>query len=142
MKKIIISVIVVVILIASGMLFRNYRFELGDKNFGNIGVFGEKVGSDNEVHMMQTDKFPAEIDKIYYEAVPQKRSIKEAEITWYNSEGNENPIKTEKVNRNKDGVFISSITKEEELKSGSYHVEIKIKNKSEIKTEDIKFVVE
>ncbi|MBU3216770.1 hypothetical protein LL033_16730 [Clostridium estertheticum] len=141
MKKIIICVTVVVTLIVAGVFFRNFRFEMGADNFGNIGVSGEIMCNDDEIHMAQTNQFPSGIKKIYYEAVAKKRSIKEAEITWYNGEGNENPIKTEKVNRNNEGGFVSSITKGEGLKIGSYHVQIKIKSKSEFKTEEIKFVV-
>lgn len=141
MKKIITYVTIVVVLIATVLLFRNLRFEFGDDNLGSIGVFEEIKNDNGEVQMRQTNLFGSDIDKIYFEAVAKKRSIRKAEITWYSGEGNENPIKIEKVNRNSDGCFESSITDKEGLKSGNYNVEIKVKSKSKTATEEVKFVV-
>jgi hypothetical protein len=87
-------------------------------------------------------KFSSSTDKIYFVCERNKFFIKKAKITWYSNEDNKSPIKTENVKSNKDGYFISQISKAEGLKKGSYHAYIDIKSGLELSKEVVNFNIQ
>lgn len=135
-KKIIIilGIIGVILVIVGGVFWYEYKTEALGKPF-----ICSSVDNNGKFSGVATT-FSANSTQVNLVSKSNKSYIKEAEITWYNYKDSNKALKTEVV-QVKDGYFISTLSREEGLKSGSYIAYIMINNKKQVSLEKAEFTV-
>lgn len=121
MKKRCIALVLAVFVVA-GLTALLVNYKTNDLNTPVICISVDENGNCQGA----ASKFTKDTDKVTFVCQKNKPFIKEATITWYSDNNNNTPVKTETVDANDKGYFISSFSKSEGLSSGDYHAYIDI----------------